>query len=144
MTVVPHRVQVSRVLPASPAALYAAWTEPDRGRAQHEHHRDRVNPALITATVGHLREPFQQVRAQHRGVGKAWDHDRVRHGPTERSESGLGDGRMQQQRSSGGEKSVEGPLQLPELRCLPGRDTPKITEPSASDQILAASASSPA
>jgi uncharacterized protein YndB with AHSA1/START domain len=32
MTVVPHRVQVSRVLPASPAALYAAWTEPGRMR----------------------------------------------------------------------------------------------------------------
>lgn len=32
MTVVPHRVSVSRTLDATPAALYAAWTEPEKMR----------------------------------------------------------------------------------------------------------------
>lgn len=36
---------------------------------------------------------------------------------------------MKQQRSSGGEKSVRGLLQLPELRRPTRRDTPKIANP---------------
>jgi uncharacterized protein YndB with AHSA1/START domain len=32
MTLVPHTVSVSRIIAASPATLYAAWTEPDQMR----------------------------------------------------------------------------------------------------------------
>src|SRR6266508_1393256 len=38
------------------------------------------------------------------------------------------DGRMHEQRSSGGGKSVRGPLVLPELRCPPAHDTPTMIE----------------
>jgi hypothetical protein len=47
----------------------------------------------------------------------------------ERGETRLGDGRMTQQRSSGGEKSVEGLLVLPELRRPTPLDTLKIANP---------------
>lgn len=48
----------------------------------------------------------------------------------QRGETRLGNGRMQQQRSSGGEKSLEGLLLLPGLRCRARHDTPTITKPS--------------
>ena len=62
-----------------------------------------------------------------------WAHKRL-NAPkihrTDASRSGpLADGsRMQQQRSPGGEKSVEGLLLLPGPRRPPGRDPPKITK----------------
>jgi hypothetical protein len=59
---------------------------------------------------------------------------RIRRGRTERGETGLDDGTIKQQRSSGGEKSVEGPLLLPELPRPSGRDTPKITKTSSGKQ----------
>ena len=103
-------------------------TRHNSGRAQHEYHRDRVNPTLITATIRHCREPLQQVRTHHGRIRQIRAADRSGYGRTEGSETGLGDGRMQQQRSSGGGESVRGRLHLPELHCLSGRDTPKITK----------------
>ncbi len=78
----------------------------DRGRAQRQHHRDRVNPALLTAAVGDLGEPSQQVRT-HPGRGRrvlivGWARGRR----TECDPTGLGDDRMKQQRSSGGQRSL--------------------------------------
>ena len=58
--------------------------------------------------------------------------------PDAAGEPGPGDGRMRQQRSSGGEKFVRGLLLLPELRPS-RRDTPKITGRSAGDHDRALS-----
>jgi hypothetical protein len=101
----------------------------DRGRAQREHHRDRVDPALVAAAIGDLGEPLQQLRTHHRHVWKIATRGRTRTQRPERGETRIGDGRMKRQRSSGGEKSVRGLLVLPELRRSSRRDTPKITNP---------------
>jgi len=39
-------------------------------RAQHQHHRDRVIPTLIVATIRHPNEPLQQVSVPQSGPGK--------------------------------------------------------------------------
>ena len=100
----------------------------DRRRAQRQHHRDRVNPALVPAAVGHLPEPLQQVSTHSRRSRDVVGGGRARHGRAQPGESGLGNDRMQPQRSSGGEKSVRGLLLLPELRRLSRHDTPKIAK----------------
>ena len=74
-------------------------------------------------------EPLQQLRTHHRGIWQILTLGRTRTRRAKRSETRLGDGRMNQQRSSGGEKFVRGLLVLPELRRPSLRDTPKITKP---------------
>ena len=118
-------------------------TRHDRRRAQRQHHRDRVNPALVPAAVGHPPEPLQQVSTHSRRSRDVVGGGRARHGRAQPGESGLGNDRMQPQRSSGGEKSVRGLLLLPELRRLSRHDTPKITRPSAGDQPRAPATRSP-
>jgi hypothetical protein len=61
------------------------------GRAQHEYHRDRVNPSLLAAAVGHLPEPLQQVGVHPCRSGEIVGSDRIRRDRTERREPGLGD-----------------------------------------------------
>lgn len=102
----------------------------DRGRAQREHHRDRVNPALVATAIGDLGEQLQQLRTHHPHVWKITTRGRTRTQRPERGETRIGDGTMKRQRSSGGEKSVRGLLVLPELRRSSRRDTPKITKPA--------------
>jgi hypothetical protein len=101
----------------------------DCGRAQREHHRDRVDPPLVAATIRDLGELLQQFRAHHRRRRKVVSSGRTRSHRIERGEARIGDGRMKQQRSSGGEKFVRGLLVLPELRRPSRHDTPKITNP---------------
>jgi hypothetical protein len=101
-----------------PAIAVKAHARHDRCRAQREHHRDRVNPALIVATVGDLSESLQQLRVHHRGRRKIVSSDPTRPRRTERSETRLSDGRMQQPRNPDGEKFVRGLLVLPGLRRL--------------------------
>jgi hypothetical protein len=90
-----------------------------------------------TSGTPHHGEPLQQVSTYPLGGGEPLVEGWARHSRAQPGESGLGNDRMQQQRSSGGKKSARGLLLLPELRRPSRHDTPKITEPSASDQPCA-------
>jgi hypothetical protein len=99
-----------------------------------------VNPTLITATIGDLSESLQQIRTYHRGCRKIVSSDQTRRRRAERSETRLGDDRMQQQRSPGGEKFVRGLLVLPGLPRLPGTTRRRSPNWYVSDQCQAPTA----
>ena len=60
-----------------------------------------MNPALVPAAVGHPSEPLQQVSTHSRRSREVVGGGRARHGRAQPGESGLGNDRMQPQRSSG-------------------------------------------
>ena len=103
-----------------------------RRRAQRQHHRDRMIPALIRAPIGHRGESFQQLRPLKRESRKIEVRWRPRLLGSEGRRVGHSDGRMGTQRSSGQARSWEGPFLLPELRSPTRPDTPKITDRGAS------------
>ena len=78
-----------------------AHTGQHRRRAQGEHDRDRVIPALIRAPVGHTGEALQQVNAFQRGNGQISVEGLARRRVAQCCRVGLGDDRMNQQRSTG-------------------------------------------
>lgn len=102
----------------------------DRGeRAPPAQHRDQVITALVTAPIRHRSEPSWQVKACDRGGAPVGLSLEARGGTGERCRVGLGDGRMNQQRSSGSnEKSVKGPLVTTRASFAHRCDTPKITD----------------
>jgi len=95
-----------------------------------------MNPALATAAVRDLREPCQQLRTHDLRRAGIPGHGRGRPRGAERAKARLANGRMNQQRSSGDEKSVRGLLLLPELHRPPRYDTPKITKPVPQHPLL--------
>jgi hypothetical protein len=99
-----------------------------RRRAQRQHHPDRVIPTLIRASVRDRGEPLQQASVPDSARRQVTPAFRIGLADGQSRRAGLGDGRMGWQRSSGGVRSWEGPLLLPELRSPTRRDTPKITD----------------
>jgi hypothetical protein len=66
-------------------------------------------PTLVAAAIGHTGEPFQQVSPLDRRAGRIRGGMRVGLDIIQRARAGLGDGRMQPQRSSGSwPRSVRG------------------------------------